>query len=503
MADISSTRLNVSNCHLRETPFPIWDQETWENVQDIYRRSVGVENSSLSPGPSTSGMYVPHAVRWFSEKKRRGVFLTKPVRKGQLVWKPTQRATFVEESDFRRFLSSISYDMACDILSQWAYVVKDDDNGYACAIDLDSSIYMNDGGLNAPFIFTKNGVFAVRDVDAGEQILLNYQGQGIPDDNVQWLSDMKKKAEGSIVTDCKVHGDEGPIWDEATWQSLRDAYRRAVGVDDSSIASESKSGMLVAYEVLKDPIKGRGVYLKEGVKKGDLVWDKSQHAQFIDESSFRRFLLSISYELACDVLQWAYIEEDDEHDAVCAFELDDGTYVNNGGETSPFVTRGMGIVALRDVEAGEEILINYDGSGFLRDKRKPWFQRLKRDAWGEITDAIFEEKNVASGSNDLSRESKTLTEFHIPVVKEKVSPSNMPDMATKRNQVKGHLDGTGMFDPSNSKSQGTFKAMEFDFLNYARFLVLFALCALVLRLYSSRLRSKIIRELESSQKKEL
>eukprot|EP00978_Attheya_sp_CCMP212_P040152 scaffold216117_cov39-Attheya_sp.AAC.1 len=278
MADISSKRLNVSNCHLRETPFPIWDQETWEDVQDIYRRSVGVENSSLSPGPSTSGMYVPHAVRWFSEKKRRGVFLTERVRKGQLVWKPTHRATFVEESDFHRFLSSISYDMACDILSQWAYVVKDDDNGYACAIDLDSSIYMNDGGLNAPFIFTENGAFAVRDVDAGEQILLNYQGQDIPDGNVQWFSDLKKKAEGSIVTDCEVHGNEGPIWDEATWQSLRDAYRRAVGVDDSSIASESKSGMLVAYEVLKDPIKGRGVYLKEGVKKGDLVWDKSQHA---------------------------------------------------------------------------------------------------------------------------------------------------------------------------------------------------------------------------------
>eukprot|EP00978_Attheya_sp_CCMP212_P035362 scaffold153495_cov28-Attheya_sp.AAC.1 len=168
---------------------------------------------------------------------------------------------------------------------------------------------------------------------------------------------------------------------------------------------------------------------------------------------------------------------------------------------SPFVTRGMGLVALRDVEAGEEILINYDGSGFLRDKMKPWFQRLKRDAWGEIADAIFEEKKVTSGSNNPSRESKILTGSHI--VKEKVSPSSMSHMAIEGSHITGHLDGTGMFDPSNSKSQGSFKAMEFDFPNYARFLVLFSLCALVLRLYSSRLRSKIILELESTRKKEL
>eukprot|EP00978_Attheya_sp_CCMP212_P043650 scaffold288580_cov32-Attheya_sp.AAC.1 len=90
-------RTDIFSCHVREKPFPIWVQETWEHVQDMYRRSVGVENSSINPGPSTSGMYVPHAVRWFSEKKRRGVFLTKRVRKGQLVWKPTQRAKFVEE----------------------------------------------------------------------------------------------------------------------------------------------------------------------------------------------------------------------------------------------------------------------------------------------------------------------------------------------------------------------------------------------------------------------
>jgi hypothetical protein len=238
------------------------------------------------------------------------------------------------------------------------------------------------------------------------------------------------------------------------------------------------------------------------VKRGDLVWDRSQHAQFVDEASFRRFLLSISYELACDVLQWAYIEEDDEDEAICAVEFDDGVYVNNGGETSLFVLNGMGLVALRDVEAGEEILINYDRSGFLSDNTTPWFYRLKRDAWGEINDAIFEKKKVTSGSNNLSRKRNISSGFHTS--KEKVPPStSRSNMGIERSQVTGELDGAGMVDPSYSKSQGIFKGTEFDFTKYARFLVLFSLCAFVFRFYLSRLRSKIILESDRSRRKEL
>jgi len=391
-------KLNMTNCNLHERSFPTWDNETWKTLQDLYRHVVGVENSTI-PLDSDSGMLVTYEVYpWQMGKSYsyQSVYLTQPVEKGQAVWIPSHIAKFVTEASFQQFLSSMSDDMSCFILLRLSYVMKDDEHDFAYFVDLDVSNYMSAGDDEAPLVVNSTGIFAVRDVNAGESITVDDSefNNGVVDDgDIKWLSDLKRAALSPIVTRCGRGASKQPILDEDTWENLRNEYRRAVGANLSSISTDpKKSGMLVPYEVRKDPIKGRGLFLTENVKKGQIVWDKSQHAKFAKEISFYRFLSSISHDLACDVLQWAYVVEDPEYGPVCAFELDDGTYMNNGGINAPFDFSGDGVVALRDVEAGEEIAVNYDvlkdGIGFLNDYESPWFFKAKRNAWGYINDHV-------------------------------------------------------------------------------------------------------------------
>eukprot|EP00978_Attheya_sp_CCMP212_P043121 scaffold275695_cov50-Attheya_sp.AAC.1 len=409
-------KLNMTNCNLHERSFPTWDNETWKRLQDLYRHVVGVENSTI-PLDSESGMLIPYEVhRWQKGSSSQNVYLTQPVEKGQAIWSPSHIAKFVTEASFKQFLSSMSDDMSCFILLTLSYVMKDDEHDFAYFVDLDVSNYMSVGNDEAPFFANSTGIFAVRDVDAGESITVDasdFNDDVVNHRNIKWLSGLKRAALSPIVTGCGRGASEHSILDEDTWENLRNEYRRAVGASLSSISADNKkSGVLVPYEVRKDPIKGRGLFLTENVKKGQIVWDKSQHAKFAKEIYFHRFLSSIPHDLACDVLQWAYIVEDPEYGPVCAFELDDGTYMNNGGVDASFDFSEDGVVALRDVDAGEEIVVNYDvlkeGIGFVEDYENPWFFEAKRMAWGYINDHVGIEYDDVVQPDEIEAESTGL-----------------------------------------------------------------------------------------------
>merc|ERR1711957_746637 len=71
----------------------------------------------------------------------------------------------------------------------------------------------------------------------------------------------------------------------------------------------SKSGFNVKIKAEQAEGKGRGVYITEPVKKGQLVWTATkQSARFKDGSSYKEFLFTIPVDLACDVMQWAYVQ---------------------------------------------------------------------------------------------------------------------------------------------------------------------------------------------------
>eukprot|EP00555_Chaetoceros_dichaeta_P015170 CAMPEP_0198264264 /NCGR_PEP_ID=MMETSP1447-20131203/14985_1 /TAXON_ID=420782 /ORGANISM="Chaetoceros dichaeta, Strain CCMP1751" /LENGTH=335 /DNA_ID=CAMNT_0043953145 /DNA_START=17 /DNA_END=1024 /DNA_ORIENTATION=+ len=192
-----------------EQPLPIHNQSTWMLLRGVYHGIVGNENSSISPLSHEFGIRVPFEARRVTGKGR-GVFATESVKKGDLVWNSRQTAVFTKAEDYREFLISISPGLACDV-TQWAYIkdrnvgydgilldeLLDEDNGkedYVISVDLDEGILMNDGyyynttdhesevqnvgcvpdaAEETPGGCIKN-VFALRDISAGEELLLSY-----------------------------------------------------------------------------------------------------------------------------------------------------------------------------------------------------------------------------------------------------------------------------------------------------------------------------------------
>lgn len=198
----------------------------------------------------------------------------------------------------------------------------------------------------------------------------------------------------------EIFEDVRPLHNESTWLLLRGAYLGVVGVKKSSISPVGfGQGFRVPYESKLAPGKGRGVFASTAdnasiIPKGTLVWTATQNtARFDNGPDYRQFLRAIPVDLACDVIQWAYVQsfldsdhEDDEDEDdynywdkdkdemyVCC-DLDDGALTNSGGwdegvdsnigcnpEMEHIIQGGckQNAFALRDIHPGEEFLVSY------------------------------------------------------------------------------------------------------------------------------------------------
>jgi hypothetical protein len=211
---------------------------------------------------------------------------------------------------------------------------------------------------------------------------------------------------------------ERPILDESAWTILRTAYRTVAFADEAESAAAtpaagahgavsrtaSRTGFRTAVSARPTPDgKGRGVFADGPIRRGELVWSPVPHtARFSTGAAFRAFLSLLPPDLACDVLQWAYVQDvaderrrpdptapTGEVDGLdptgsrpahgagrtlrISVDLDEGSYMN-GEEDDPNIgcrfdsaeqaIGGAGVsclqfVALRDISAGEELLCSY------------------------------------------------------------------------------------------------------------------------------------------------
>uniref|UniRef100_A0A7S2WE23 SET domain-containing protein n=1 Tax=Eucampia antarctica TaxID=49252 RepID=A0A7S2WE23_9STRA len=173
---------------------------------------------------------------------------------------------------------------------------------------------------------------------------------------------------------------ENPVHDQETWKRFRQAYESVVESSDSTVGDTLADfdAFTVKHYASQSPGKGRGVYAKEKIPSGKLLYNFSRSAQFKDGKSFREFLMRLDNELACDVLQWSYVinlgedSDDIENDLRIVCDLDEGSFCNNGGhkhgnmgyassdtEKFPRYNRMRPLFATRDIEPGEEILCKY------------------------------------------------------------------------------------------------------------------------------------------------
>jgi len=157
------------------------------------------------------------------------------------------------------------------------------------------------------------------------------------------------------------------IHDQDAWKRMRRTYVDIVGAEASTVGPPDLgyNGFSRPYYVNHNE-NGRGIYAKADIPQGSLVWHNIRSASFSDGMAFRKFVMTLSLELGCDVLQWSYVMED-----AIYTDLDEGSFCNNGGSSksnidldetasTQFITKaGIQLYSTRDIKQREELLCDY------------------------------------------------------------------------------------------------------------------------------------------------
>ena len=181
-----------------------------------------------------------------------------------------------------------------------------------------------------------------------------------------------------------------------TWATFRTTYEKVVGKDKTTLKGDPNGlghGFQVPIYIEKLENKGRAVFVKEDVPKGTVVYEEYYMAYFDNGRLFRQYLALLPPSLACDLLQWCFVQpiwdnedeeadddedsagedsEDDEEDEeehsnpdryLITCNLDEGALFNSQsyyGEQNIREGSNGQEVAMRDIAAGEELLLSYD-----------------------------------------------------------------------------------------------------------------------------------------------
>lgn len=96
--------------------------------------------------------------------------------------------------------------------------------------------------------------------------------------------------------------EKRPIYDQAVWMMLRGVYQGMMGPERSTIMQplSAEGGFVIDFDIRHTPDKGRGVFTRQPIKKGDLVHTSTrQWSHFSTGSDFRRFLQAIPPYIEC------------------------------------------------------------------------------------------------------------------------------------------------------------------------------------------------------------
>ena len=130
--------------------------------------SHGVDDYADAPPPYYAGQ---------SDGKGRGLFASRPIRKGELVHDgPRSNIMFPDAMSFRRLVVNLPRRTACDI-TEWAWTQRLEKNGEVkLFVDLNIAALMNtsDDPNIAPESKTTTQLYALRDITQGEEITYDY-----------------------------------------------------------------------------------------------------------------------------------------------------------------------------------------------------------------------------------------------------------------------------------------------------------------------------------------
>jgi hypothetical protein len=161
--------------------------------------------------------------------------------------------------------------------------------------------------------------------------------------------------------------EELPIHSIETWQHARQVYKKVMGDESTSNDDQVQDGFQVAHEVKRESSEGRRLFAAQDIKKGQLIWSTKKTVRFGNDYSYRKFILGLeNREFACDALDFTYVHDGN----LLSIDLDDGSMCENGEEDANVGCDEVEAIkyrggctdhyfALRDIQAGEELLCGY------------------------------------------------------------------------------------------------------------------------------------------------
>ncbi|KAG7373524.1 SET methyltransferase domain containing protein [Nitzschia inconspicua] len=180
--------------------------ETWNALYRAYHATVDPNNVLMPATEYQNSWKVPIEVK-FRRPEGRGVYAKEFIPKGTIVWSSTSRntATFLSPRDRREFIKYLMNDpqtrhLACDVRN-WVDVVRppnmetfvicetfdeavllntawDENEGEEINLDTKSfSLSADDPDLDESDCYENDHYFAIRDIQAGEQLRIEYTSQ--------------------------------------------------------------------------------------------------------------------------------------------------------------------------------------------------------------------------------------------------------------------------------------------------------------------------------------
>ena len=113
-------------------------------------------------------------------------------------------------------------------------------------------------------------------------------------------------------------------------------YNRNVGAKHSNLYSSASSLQgdnifAVLHKTVQLEGKGKGIVADDLIQAGQWIWTSHKADRLLDSHSYQQFLRSVTVDLECDIIQWAYVQEMGqwyEEDLLISVDLDDGSYCN-------------------------------------------------------------------------------------------------------------------------------------------------------------------------------
>ncbi|KAK1739902.1 hypothetical protein QTG54_009661 [Skeletonema marinoi] len=187
----------------------------------------------------------------------------------------------------------------------------------------------------------------------------------------------------------KAFESERPWWTDQEWRIVRELYQDLLKSERAGLVRGSTkigtyrvsdevfdfSQIVVPYQAGKE--KGRGLKAAKDIRKGDMIFKATNNTVvFTDGHSFRKCMFMLNERFptfACDVLQWAWVQDLEGGAFGIEVDLDDCNLLNSGRQRSVNIQCGKAdeicdgnhFYARRDIKKGEEILGSY--SEFVSD----------------------------------------------------------------------------------------------------------------------------------------